>query len=109
MHSDEETTSDKDDYKVTIRPSVISWRINHEYLDVISDFDANLCFENFISPDFNRSWKDLHIFADLNCFYDLDEILDKAKKEKAPTKGIFKIEERETVITKILTFDTNFY
>jgi hypothetical protein len=64
----------KDDYKVTIRPSVISWRINHEYLDVISDFDANLCFENFISPDFNRSWKDLHIFADLNCFYDLDDI-----------------------------------
>ena len=33
----------------------------------------------------NRSWKDLHIFADLNCFYDLDEILDKAKKEKAST------------------------
>lgn len=61
----------KDDYKFVQRPNLNFWKINRRYLDVIRDVELDLNFKRRI------------LFADLNNFQDLHEILDKAKRERA--------------------------
>ena len=99
----------KDDYKFVKRPSVNFWKINPKYLDVVREIDMNLSFHDFVDSGFNFSWKNKNVFADLNCFQDLHEILDKAKREHANSLLFILPEWNENSICKrIENINANF-
>jgi hypothetical protein len=90
----------KDDYKIVQRPVITSWKINPMYLDIVKDFDLDFSLQDFSIPDFNVSWKKKNIFADLDSFVDLHEILDKAKRDSAKNLVFILPEWEETSVCK---------
>jgi hypothetical protein len=95
----------ENDFKLVERPIVSNWQVNPKYLDILKEFDIEESdIANFSLPDFNCSWKNTRLFADLNCFYDLNEIFDKCKKDQA-SMLIFVIPDwKESVVYKRLDY-----
>jgi hypothetical protein len=90
-----------DDFKLVERPVILDWKINSKYLDIIVELGLDekelLDYEN---PDFSKSWMGKKIYADVNCFLDLNEILDKAKQDKASCLLFVFLEWKESDVYK---------
>ncbi len=82
------------------RPVITSWKINPKYLDIVEDFDLNFSVQDCIAPDYSISWKKKNVFANIDSFVDLNEILDKAKKDSAKNLIFILPEWEETNIKK---------